>query len=37
MADSADGEAFGADGEITCSSAREISPVSLISNPVGSD
>jgi hypothetical protein len=37
IADWADGEVFGADGEIACSSVREISPVSLISNPVGSD
>jgi hypothetical protein len=37
VADSADGEALGADGEVKGSSAPEISPVSLISNPVGSD
>src|SRR5215469_3872006 len=37
VADSADDEMLGADGEIKCSSAREISLGSLISNPVGSD
>jgi hypothetical protein len=37
VADSADDETLEADGETISSSAREISPVSLISNPVGSD
>jgi len=37
IADSADEAAFRAGGAARCSSEREISLVSLISNPVGSD